>query len=312
MGVKNMKKTTRNVLIGTGVVLLCPLPLLPVAVAGLGGVLAYKGIKKVKKGYVLSVRKSFSKGDDKNRSYSFSGSGYTKEQLEACKSHLQDVIKVGIISNTGFIPRTVTSGVSQGLKITTIDPRTGNRVMIDEYDRYNPVTSCAEIQTRMFDQIIDDGKGTSKIVKCNRVVVKLDRQGKIDWSKKANKNLFKNPQAVGEVLRRYPESFATIPNEVLAQNLPGTTITLGDYFQRTIKKEAIERMSGASEYWSIIPRREDGSYRTATGYIVDLHKMMQDKINDYASQYGRGSHTFASNVGAWTRSSSTESYFDGV
>ena len=307
-----MKKSTRNILISTGVVLLCPLPLLPVAVAGIGGVLAFKGIKKVKKGYVSGIRQRFSKGDDKNRNYSFSGGGYTKEQLDACKSYLEDVIKVGFLGNTGFIPRTVPSGATQGLKITTIDPRTGKRVMIDEYDNYNPLTSCAEIPTRTFDQLVNDGKGTSKIVKCNRVAVKLDKHGRIDWSKPSNKNLFKNPQAVGEVLRRYPESFATIPNEVLAQSLPGTTITMGDYFQRTIKKEAIERLNGSSEYWSIIPRREDGSFRTSHGYIVDLHKMMQDKINDYSSQYGRGSNAFATSANAWTRSSSTESYFDGV
>lgn len=302
-------KTSSKVLIGTGIALFVPLPLLMVGLAGFGGVMAYKGVKHVKSGYVGSKRRMFFKGKDKNRAYvSSSVTGLSeKELMDVGTAHSDQTIRSDWFKATGFIPATVPKSDLESLSITTLNPRTGTPVVVTSYDTYNERTGCAEIPTRPYYQQVKEKRGRTKMVRCDRVAVKLDSHGNIDWSKSANRELFKNPQAVAEVLRKYPESFETIPNEILHETV-ATGLTMGDFLCGKVKQEIIDRKMGTSEYWTEHPRRQDGSARTQTQYFVDIHRMMQTKANLYAAQYGRTSN-FKSTVNAWTSAPSSERYF---
>lgn len=304
-----MKKTTRNILIGTGVFLLCPFSLLPAVVLGTGGVLTYKGIKKVRKGYVEKAREEGSKKPTKFK-FPFG----RKISEDAILS--ENIIKAGRFTNTGFVRAGMHSDELKPLKITTLlttfnastNTYETKEVVLRSYDYYNQATACAEIKTRPFEHVVEE-KGKKRVEICDRVVVKLNKEGKIDWSSSSNKKLFSNPKAVGEVLRRYPESFRTIPNEILHEKLESAGITIGDYLQRVIKKEMQDRLDDKSEYSDIIPRRPDGKAVTKETYIKNLHKMMGNKINDYMSMYGASSSPFEGSAGGWLSSSLEDSYF---
>lgn len=305
-----MEKTTRNILIGTGVFLLCPLALLPAVALGFGGVLTYKGIKKVKKGYVEGKR---AEREEKPTKFKFFKG---KKEIEKGVGLVEDLIKVGKFSKTGFVKIGAHGDELKPLKITTLlttfnsstNSYETKEVVLRSYDHYNQATGCAEIPTRPFEHVVEEN-GKKKIEICDRVVVKLNKEGKIDWASTSNKKLFSNPKAVGEVLRRYPESFRTIPNEVLHEKLAGTEITMGDYLQRVVKKEAQDRLNDKSEYSSIVPRRPDGKAVTKEAYIKNLHKMMQSKVNDYISMYGASSSPFDASAGDWLGSRIDDSYF---
>lgn len=302
-------KTSSKVLIGAGVALIAPLPLVMVGLAGFGGVMVYKGVKRVSKGYVTSKRKMFFKGKDKNREYVMgTRTGKTDRELcDTAKEHNNNFIKPGLFSSTGFVPATVPQGELESLTVTTKNPTNGMPAVVYKYDEYNELTGCAEIKTRPYYQSVKAGRGRTKMVRCDRVAVKLDHYGNIDWSKRSNRDLFNNPQAVAEVLRQYPESFATIPNEILHESVaPG--MTMGDLLCSKIKQEVVDRKMGVSEFSTDTPRRQDGTYRSQMQYFVDIHKMMQSKQNLYATQYSRPAN-FKTSVNAWVAAPSSERYF---
>ena len=301
-----MKESTRNVLIGTGVFLLCPFVLMPAVILATGGYFTYKATKKVKKGYVKNVRENQAIHKSAIKAV-IHGSLFNQDN--------PNMIYVGKNNKVGFIKAGFGDSSLQPLRMTKIiknlnpitNRYTTKEVVLREYKYYNPKTACAEIPTKPFEQLVGTKKNP-KVEFCDRVSVKINKEGKIDWSNKTNRTLFCNPKAVSEVLRRYPESFRTIPEDILHHKLEATNLQLGDYFQRTIKNEMIARLNGTSEYSTIIQRDINGRALTPDQYVQAVHKVVETKVNDYVSKYGTGAR-FASTAANWIASSRADEYF---
>ena len=308
-----MDDKVSKILIASAAILFTPLPLLVVGAAGLGGYLLYKGKVKVKPGYVASRRGKFkTTKTDKNRYYTLRAPrGVSDAQVEAAEvDHAKHTIRSGMFGNAGFIPTTVPKNELKKLTIGTKSPtRVGSNVAIDYYDSYNSKTGCAEVDVPPFTQEIKQKGGLTQFVRCDRVAVKLDKHGNIDWSMRENRNLLKNPQAVGSVLRRYPESFATMPPEVLGNTIPGTTTTLGDYFHGEIRKEMIDLKNGTSMHCGAAPYAQDGKKRSDNQFLTDVHTMMQRKINEYQSQGGLSRDPFKTSAAQWTTSAADADHY---
>ena len=95
--------------------------------------------------------------------------------------------------------------------------------------------------------------------------IKLDKSGKIDWSLPENAAILNIPKALAEVLRKYPESFKTLPPEFLARE--------GKNMVKAVHDGVNDKIAAGK-----IPPNEDGSDKTADEYMNEIADMTDEKL----------------------------------
>lgn len=104
------------------------------------------------------------------------------------------------------------------------------------------------------------------------VSIKLDKNGKIDLSLPENKQLLSTPRLLPEIIKKYPEAYATLPPD------------------RTYGKDVIKALcEGAQDKISSgnIPPNEDGSDRTVTEYQLQMIEIVDKKQQEIAKQQAK-------------------------
>lgn len=170
--------------------------------------------------------------------------------------------KEGALHNTG--KKSHLPGASIKSKI--------NGKEIVRYDHYNKKTHSAELD---LDKPVTWWQGTDKGLvqkKVDSVSIKLDKNGKIDLSLPENKQLLSTPGLLPEIIKKYPEAYATLPPD------------------RTYGKDVIKALcEGAQDKISSgnIPPNEDGSDRTVTEYQLQMIEIVDKKQQEIAKQQAK-------------------------
>lgn len=144
-------------------------------------------------------------------------------------------------------------------------------VTVASYDHYDKFSNSADIElnppVEMGDWVWVNGRGFPTVLKYSAVTVVLDSDGKIDFSNPANKAVLDCQEAMTQILKKYPESFGTIPRDRLKDDK-----IYKAYSQAT--KDGAELKDQNEEFPAV---DENGNALDGTEYLNRINKMGKAK-----------------------------------
>lgn len=161
------------------------------------------------------------------------------------------------------------SELDGGLEISVPANYKGHKVnaTVASYDHYDKFSNSADID---LNPPVKRTYGTSKgltVETFNSVTVVLDADGKIDFSNPANSAVLSEPGAMTQILKKYPESFGTIPRDRLKDDK-----IYQAYSQAT--KDGAELKAQKEPYPGV---DENGNALDKTEYLKRINKMGKAK-----------------------------------
>lgn len=166
-----------------------------------------------------------------------------------------------------FIPK---SELESKLDITVPANYKGRQVdaTVASYDHYDQFSNSADIDLNPpYLKQVASTDGKFKMIVCNSVTVILDKDGKIDFSNPANNAILDNTQAMTQILKKYPESFGTIPKDKLKDDK-----VYKAYSQAT--KDGAELKAQNEPFPGV---DENGNALDSTEYLNRINKMGKAK-----------------------------------
>lgn len=140
---------------------------------------------------------------------------------------------------------------------------------VASYDHYDKFSNSADIE---LNPPVKRGKWVNgnaypTVFEYSAVTVVLDSDGKIDFSNPANKAVLDCPKAMTQILKKYPESFGTIPRDRLKDDK-----IYKAYSQAT--KDGAELKAQNEEFPAV---DENGNALDRTEYLNRINKMGKAK-----------------------------------
>lgn len=178
--------------------------------------------------------------------------------------------------------------LNSGLNITAPANYHGHQVdaSVAYYDHYDKFSNSVDID---LNPPVWDTNGPQQgqaifAIQCYAVTVVLDENGKIDFHNPANKAVLDKEQAMTQILKKYPESFGTIPRDKLKDDK-----IYNAWSQAT--KDGAELKAKNEQFPGV---DKNGNALDQASYIAMITKMRDDKkleVEDAKAawqQFGQG------------------------